>query len=109
LLVVVSVDERRQEPAKRQRRWNSDKSTGASADVTSAPPVITSDTKETESTQAPVTPSATSTPKASAASTSFDKPASSRPVLSRTDIAVNGDADKKLAGGSYKLQLSVVL
>ncbi|CAM6127284.1 unnamed protein product [Calypogeia fissa] len=94
---------RHQEPAKRQRRWNSDKSIGASADVTASNVNTTDALKESAApasreTQAPVAPSpsttASSTPKASAASTSFDKPAPSRTVLSRTDI-VNGDVDKK--------------
>ncbi|KAG6548258.1 hypothetical protein Mapa_010309 [Marchantia paleacea] len=99
-------DPRQQEPAKRQRRWNSEKSIGAVADVRTPPKVLSTDTvKETapaESREAVVhgsavgSPSTTvsSTPK-TAAPTSFEKPATSRPPLGRIDASVNGEAEKK--------------
>lgn len=117
--MIVSAEElKQQEPTKRQRRWNSDKSIEVSAEV-SAPKVITTDPfKETVApegragTQAPVvgpSPSTTaaSTPKASAPSTSFDKPAPSRPVLARADIAVNGEVEKKGVGEFVSSTLTI--
>lgn len=105
----LTDDSRQQEPAKRQRRWNSEKSIGAVPDVKTPPKVLSTDTvKETipaQSRDAVVhgsalgSPSTTvsSTPK-TAATTSFEKPAASRPPLGRIDASVNGEAEKKRHG-----------
>ncbi|KAL2643837.1 hypothetical protein R1flu_011424 [Riccia fluitans] len=91
---------RQQEPAKRQRKWNSEKTT---ADVKSPPKAqsldatkesVLADSREAPTTAGPQSNTVVSAPKTSAP-VNFEKPATSRAHLGRVDASVNGEAEKK--------------
>ncbi|KAL3696968.1 hypothetical protein R1sor_011044 [Riccia sorocarpa] len=93
---VEGDESRQQEPAKRQRKWNSEKATVAAGEVKSPPKVQAPDTvKGNVPAEGATTPGPPSNTVVSAPKLNFEKPATSRAHLGRVDASINGEAEKK--------------